>query len=112
MKVNEANLFRSWYWATQPRPEGGKFISFICLSGSNDYSFPASRDKINDIITKEYNILMKDIPKDDIVMRKEKLKDVYEWQETSVMVPSNKSVKLITTKLDNAKVQFLGLVST
>ncbi|KIM50324.1 hypothetical protein SCLCIDRAFT_34413 [Scleroderma citrinum Foug A] len=93
-KVNEANLFHSWYWATQPRPEG------------------ASRDKINDIITKEYNILMKDIPKDDIVTRKEKLKDVYEWQETSLMVPSNKSVKLIATKLDNAKVQFSGLAKS
>lgn len=26
-KINEANLFRSWYWATQPKPEGGKSFS-------------------------------------------------------------------------------------
>ncbi|KAI6039180.1 hypothetical protein EDC04DRAFT_2603416 [Pisolithus marmoratus] len=23
-KLNEANLFHSWYWATQPKPDGGK----------------------------------------------------------------------------------------
>ncbi|KIM60963.1 hypothetical protein SCLCIDRAFT_26285 [Scleroderma citrinum Foug A] len=45
-------------------------------------------------------------------MRKEKLKDVYEWQEMSLMVPSNKSVKSIATKLDNAKVQFSGLAES
>ena len=26
-KVNEANLFRSWYWATQSKPEGCKDLS-------------------------------------------------------------------------------------
>ena len=25
-KVNDANLFHSWYWATQPKPEGGKHL--------------------------------------------------------------------------------------
>jgi hypothetical protein len=28
-KVNEANLFHSWHWATQPRPERGKCASHI-----------------------------------------------------------------------------------
>ena len=26
-KINKANLFRSWYWATQPKPEGGMPLS-------------------------------------------------------------------------------------
>ena len=30
-KVNEANLFRSWYWATQPKPEGGKPLPSSCI---------------------------------------------------------------------------------
>ena len=25
-KVNDANLFHSWYWATQPKLEGGKHL--------------------------------------------------------------------------------------
>ncbi|KAI6137007.1 hypothetical protein F5141DRAFT_1059935 [Pisolithus sp. B1] len=47
MKLNEANLFHLWYWAMQLKPDGAK------------------RDAINDIITKEYNSLIKDIPKDE-----------------------------------------------
>ena len=30
-KVNEANLFCSWYWATQPKPEGGKPLPSPCI---------------------------------------------------------------------------------
>ncbi|KIM53375.1 hypothetical protein SCLCIDRAFT_31926 [Scleroderma citrinum Foug A] len=90
-KVNEANLFRLWYWATQPKPEG------------------ATRNEFNNIITKEYNDLMKDIPKDDITARREKLKDIYEWSKASLVIPSNKSVKSIAAKLENAKVQCSGL---
>ncbi|KAI6137519.1 hypothetical protein EDD17DRAFT_1517242 [Pisolithus thermaeus] len=47
-KLNDANLFCSWYWAMQPKPDG------------------AHRNAINNLITKEYNSLMKDIPKDDL----------------------------------------------
>ena len=54
---------------------------------------------------------MKDIPKDDMAARREKLKHVYEWSEAALVIPSNKSAKSITAKLENAKVQFLGLVS-
>ncbi|KIM60174.1 hypothetical protein SCLCIDRAFT_26820 [Scleroderma citrinum Foug A] len=93
-KVNDVNLFHSWYWVTQPKPEG------------------ASRNEFNDTITKEYNELMKDIPKDDVAVRRKKLKCVYEWQETSTVVPSNKSVKSIATRLENAKVQFSGLAES
>ena len=60
---------------------------------------------------KEYNNLMKDIPKDDVAARKEKLKHVYEWSEAASVMPSNKSAKSIAAKLENAKVQFSELVS-
>ncbi|KAI5984503.1 hypothetical protein EDD15DRAFT_2375147 [Pisolithus albus] len=90
-KLNEANLFRSWYWATQPKPEGAK------------------RDEINDIITKEYKSLIQDIPKDDTAARREKLKHVYEWSENSSAVPTSKSVKSIAARVQNAKTQFSGL---
>ena len=60
---------------------------------------------------KEYNNLMKDIPKEDISVRREKLKHIYQWSESSLVIPSNKSAKSIATKLENAKVQFSGLVS-
>ncbi|KAL4076556.1 hypothetical protein V8B97DRAFT_2021917 [Scleroderma yunnanense] len=70
------------------------------------------RDEFNDIIMKEYNDLMKDILKDDVARRREKLKHVYEWNETCLVAPSNKSVKLITAKLENAKVQFSGLAES
>ncbi|KAI6010483.1 hypothetical protein BKA83DRAFT_4132703 [Pisolithus microcarpus] len=90
-KLNEANLFRSWYWATQPKPDGAK------------------RDTINDIITKEYKSLIQDIPKDDTAARREKLKHVYEWSENSSTVPTSKSVKSITARVQNAKMQFSGL---
>ncbi|KIM56831.1 hypothetical protein SCLCIDRAFT_29259 [Scleroderma citrinum Foug A] len=93
-KVNDVNLFHSWYWVTQPKPEG------------------ASRNEFNNTITKEYNELMKDIPKDDVAARREKLKCVYEWQETSTVVPSNKSVKSIVTRLENVKVQFSDLAES
>ncbi|KAI6156648.1 hypothetical protein BKA82DRAFT_4345679 [Pisolithus tinctorius] len=47
-KLNEANLFRSWYWATQPKPDGGMHAlvtySFITF-------FPADRNMVNNIIT-------------------------------------------------------------
>ena len=54
---------------------------------------------------------MKDIPKEDMSVRREKLKHVYEWSESSLVIPSNKLAKSIAAKLENAKVQFLGLVS-
>ena len=73
-------------------------------------SAPATRNEFNNIITKEYNDLMKDIPKDDITVRREKLKDIYEWSKASSVIPSNKLVKSIAAKLENAKVQFSGLV--
>ncbi|KAI6010297.1 hypothetical protein BKA83DRAFT_4132797 [Pisolithus microcarpus] len=90
-KLNEANLFHSWYWATQPKPDGAK------------------RDTINDIITKEYKSLIQDIPKDDTAARREKLKHVYEWSENSSAVPTSKSVKSIAARVQNAKTQFSGL---
>ncbi|KAI6141009.1 hypothetical protein BKA82DRAFT_4018947 [Pisolithus tinctorius] len=79
MKLNKANLFCSWYWATQPKPDG------------------------------EYNQLMKDIPKDDTMARKEKLKAIYEWSKSSSAVPANKSVKSITVRVYNMKMQFSRL---
>ncbi|KAI5997846.1 hypothetical protein F5J12DRAFT_785061 [Pisolithus orientalis] len=85
-KLNEANLFCLWYWATQPKPDG-----------------------VNNIITVEYNQLMKDIPKDDTAARKEKLKAVYECSKSSSAVPTNKSVKSIAVRVHNAKMQFSRL---
>ncbi|KAI6149322.1 hypothetical protein BKA82DRAFT_4013944 [Pisolithus tinctorius] len=90
-KINEANLFHSWYWATQPKPDG------------------ADRNSINNLITKEYNTLMIGIPKDDFAARRERLKAVYEWSESSSAVPTNRSVKSIAARVDNAKTQFSGL---
>ncbi|KAI5994251.1 hypothetical protein F5J12DRAFT_785815 [Pisolithus orientalis] len=60
-KLNKANLFHSWYWATQPKPDG------------------TNQNTVNNIIMAEYNQLMKDIPKDDTAARKEKLQAIYEW---------------------------------
>ncbi|KAI6006264.1 hypothetical protein F5J12DRAFT_783037 [Pisolithus orientalis] len=60
-KINEANLFHSWYWATQPKQDG------------------ADQNSINNLIMKEYNTLMIGIPKDDFMARREKLKAIYEW---------------------------------
>ncbi|KIN95943.1 hypothetical protein M404DRAFT_33749 [Pisolithus tinctorius Marx 270] len=91
-KINEANLFHLWYWATQPKPDG------------------ANRNSINNLITKEYNTLMIGIPKDDFAARREKLKAVYEWSESSSAIPTNQSVKSIAARVDNAKTQFSGLV--
>ncbi|KAI6043767.1 hypothetical protein EDC04DRAFT_2599865 [Pisolithus marmoratus] len=91
MKLNEANLFCSWYWAMQPKPDGAK------------------RDAINNIITQKYNSLIKDILKDDTAARREKLKHIYEWSENSSVAPTNKSVKSIATRVQNAKTQFSGL---
>ncbi|KIK11940.1 hypothetical protein PISMIDRAFT_19116 [Pisolithus microcarpus 441] len=87
-KLNEANLFCSWYWTT---PEGAK------------------RDEINDIITKEYKSLIQDVLKDDTAARREKLKHVYEWSENSSAVPTSKPVKSIAARVQNAKTQFSGL---
>ncbi|KAI6142468.1 hypothetical protein BKA82DRAFT_28372 [Pisolithus tinctorius] len=105
-KLNEANLFRSWYWATQPKPDGSMHAlvtySFITF-------FPADQNMVNNIIMVEYNQLMKDIPKDDTIARKEKLKAIYEWSESSSAVPTNKSVKSIAVRVHNAKMQFSGL---
>ncbi|KAI6010669.1 hypothetical protein F5J12DRAFT_781686 [Pisolithus orientalis] len=84
--LNEANLFCSWYWATQLKPDG-----------------------VNNIIMVEYNQLMKDIPKDNTTARKEKLKAIYEWSEKSSAVPANKSVKSIAVRVHNMKMQFSGL---
>ncbi|KAI6099220.1 hypothetical protein EDD16DRAFT_1707885 [Pisolithus croceorrhizus] len=91
MKLNEANLFCSWYWAMQPKPDGAK------------------RDTINDIITKEYKSLIQDIPMDDTAARREKLKHVYKWSKNSSAVPTSKSVKSIAARVQNAKTQFSGL---
>ncbi|KIO03322.1 hypothetical protein M404DRAFT_145884 [Pisolithus tinctorius Marx 270] len=68
-----------------------------------------NRNMVNNIITAEYNQLMKDIPKDDTAARKEKLKAVYEWSESSSAVPANKSVKSIAVRVHNVKTQFSGL---
>ncbi|KAI6016319.1 hypothetical protein BKA83DRAFT_4497947 [Pisolithus microcarpus] len=90
-KVNEVNLFRSWYWATQPKPDG------------------VDRDAINSLITREYNSLMQDVPKEDLSTRQEKLRVVYKWSESSSAVPTNRSVKSMATRVENAKMQFSGL---
>ncbi|KIN96979.1 hypothetical protein M404DRAFT_32701 [Pisolithus tinctorius Marx 270] len=90
-KLNKANLFHLWYWATQPKPDG------------------ADRNVVNNIIMVEYNQLMKDIPKDDTAARKEKLQAIYEWSESSSAVPANKSVKSIAVRVHNAKTQFSRL---
>ncbi|KAI6117938.1 hypothetical protein F5141DRAFT_1061648 [Pisolithus sp. B1] len=90
-KINEANLFHSWYWAMQPKPAG------------------VNRDTLNNLITKEYNTLMQDIPKDDLATRREKLQAVYEWSESSSVLPANQSVKSITTRVNSTKMQFSGL---
>ncbi|KAI6011722.1 hypothetical protein BKA83DRAFT_4131595 [Pisolithus microcarpus] len=106
-KLNEANLFRSWYWATQPKPDGGAVA--LSYPSINPTSLPADRNAINNLITKEYNSLMKDVPKDDLAARREKLKLVYEWSENSSAVPTNRSVKSIAVRVANAKTQFSGL---
>ncbi|KAI6126516.1 hypothetical protein F5141DRAFT_1060265 [Pisolithus sp. B1] len=90
-KINEANLFCSWYWATQPKPAG------------------VNRDTLNNLITKEYNTLMQDIPKDDLAARREKLQAVYEWSESSSVIPANQSVKSIAARVNSTKTQFSGL---
>ncbi|KAI6154747.1 hypothetical protein BKA82DRAFT_23306, partial [Pisolithus tinctorius] len=91
-KINEANLFHSWYWAMQPKPDG------------------ADQNSINNLITKECNTLMIGIPKDDFAARREGLKAVYEWSESSSAIPTNQSVKSIAARVDNAKTEFAGLV--
>ncbi|KAI6146796.1 hypothetical protein BKA82DRAFT_4356307 [Pisolithus tinctorius] len=53
--------------------------------------------------------LMIGIPKDDFVARREKLKAIYEWSESSSAIPTNRSVKSIAARVDNAKTQFSGL---
>ncbi|KAI6143420.1 hypothetical protein BKA82DRAFT_4359995 [Pisolithus tinctorius] len=58
---------------------------------------------------KEYNTLMIGIPKDDFVARRERLKAVYEWSESSSAILTNRSVKSIAARVDNAKTQFSGL---
>ncbi|KAI6102928.1 hypothetical protein F5141DRAFT_1065513 [Pisolithus sp. B1] len=90
-KINEVNLFHSWYWAMQPKPAG------------------VNRDTLNNLITKEYNTLMQDIPKDDLATRREKLQAVYEWSESSSVIPANRSVKSITARVNSAKTEFSGL---
>ncbi|KAI6009907.1 hypothetical protein BKA83DRAFT_4133139 [Pisolithus microcarpus] len=82
-KVNEANLFHSWYWAMQPKPDG------------------VDRDAINSLITREYNSLMQDVPKEDLSTRQEKLQVVYKWSESSSAS--------IAARVENAKMQFSGL---
>ncbi|KAI6144679.1 hypothetical protein BKA82DRAFT_26761 [Pisolithus tinctorius] len=89
-KINEANLFCSWYWAMQPKPDGG--MAFLPLTST------------------EYNTLMIGIPKDDFAARRERLKAVYEWSESSSAILTNRSVKSIAARVDNAKTQFSGLV--
>ncbi|KAI6037735.1 hypothetical protein EDC04DRAFT_2604520 [Pisolithus marmoratus] len=91
-KLNDANLFHLWYWAMQPKLDG------------------TDRNAVNNLITKEYSPLMKDIPKDDLMARREKLKDVYEWSKSSSVLPANQSIKSIAARVDNVKTQFSGLV--
>ncbi|KAI6008933.1 hypothetical protein F5J12DRAFT_892080 [Pisolithus orientalis] len=90
-KINEANLFHLRYWAMQPKPDG------------------ANQNSINNLIMKEYNTLMIGIPKDDFAARREKLKAIYEWSESSSAILTNQSVKSIAARVDNAKTQFSGL---
>ncbi|KAI6098774.1 hypothetical protein EDD16DRAFT_1516580 [Pisolithus croceorrhizus] len=106
-KLNEANLFCSWYWAMQPKPDGG--VVALSYPSINPTSLPADRNAINNLITKEYNSLMKDVPKDDLAVRREKLKLIYEWSENSSAIPTNQSVKSIAVRVANAKTQFSGL---
>ncbi|KAI6134846.1 hypothetical protein EDD17DRAFT_1517514 [Pisolithus thermaeus] len=68
-----------------------------------------NRDTLNNLITKEYNTLMQDIPKDDLTTRREKLQAVYEWSESSSVIPANRSVKSIAARVNSAKTQFSGL---
>ncbi|KAI6136022.1 hypothetical protein F5141DRAFT_1208413 [Pisolithus sp. B1] len=72
-------------------------------------SISVNRDTLNNLITKEYNTLMQDIPKDDLAMRREKLQAVYEWSESSSVIPANRSVKSIAARVNSAKTQFSGL---
>ncbi|KAI6104217.1 hypothetical protein F5141DRAFT_1216757 [Pisolithus sp. B1] len=75
-KINKVNLFHSWYWATQPKPAGS--MAFLSYHFSDLLSISVNRDTLNNLITKEYNALMQDIPKDDLAARREKLQAVYE----------------------------------
>ncbi|KIJ12704.1 hypothetical protein PAXINDRAFT_14465 [Paxillus involutus ATCC 200175] len=69
-----------------------------------------SRDKFNEIITNKYHLLMQDIPKDDLAARRDKMKDIYEWTENDTTTAStNRTVKLVASRVDFAKTQFLGL---
>ncbi|KAF9233088.1 hypothetical protein BU15DRAFT_66895 [Melanogaster broomeanus] len=91
-KVNDANLFRSWYWATKERASG------------------VGRNEFNDVITSEYHLLMQGIPKDDIAARRDKMKDIYKWSETNATTAStNRTVKSVASRVDSAKTQFSGL---
>ena len=94
-----------------PNLRGVSLFPAIYLSRVNIQSTSATRNEFNNIITKEYNDLMKDVPKDNMTARRDKLKHVYEWSKAFSVIPSNKSVKSIAAKLENAKVQFSGLVS-
>ena len=94
-----------------PNLRGVSLFPVMYLSRVNIQSTSATRNEFNNIIMKEYNDLMKDVPKDDMTARRDKLKHVYEWSKASLVIPSNKSVKSIATKLENTKVQFSGLVS-
>ncbi|KAI6017927.1 hypothetical protein EDC04DRAFT_2607925 [Pisolithus marmoratus] len=75
----------------------------------NEANLFYSWDAINNIIMQEYNSLIKDILQDDTVVRREKLKHVYKWSENSSVTPANKSVKSITTRVQNTKTQFSRL---
>ncbi|KAI6132339.1 hypothetical protein EV401DRAFT_1883759 [Pisolithus croceorrhizus] len=75
-KINEVHLFHSWYWATQPKPAGS--MAFLSYHFSDLLSISVNRDTLNNLITKEYNALMQDIPKDDPAVRREKLQAVYD----------------------------------
>ncbi|KAI5995784.1 hypothetical protein F5J12DRAFT_785553 [Pisolithus orientalis] len=87
-----------------PQQEGGPIYTRLQKKDKAD------QNSINNLITKEYNTLMIGIPKDDFAARREKLKAVYEWSESSSTVPTNQSVKSIAARVDNAKTQFSGLV--
>ncbi|KAI6030654.1 hypothetical protein F5J12DRAFT_779752 [Pisolithus orientalis] len=82
MKLNEANLFHSC------QPKHGQ-----------QYHYGRVQPIMKDI----------DIPKDDTAARKEKLKAIYEWSESSSAVPANKSVKSIAVRVHNVKTQFSRL---
>ncbi|KAF8834998.1 hypothetical protein BDN67DRAFT_984919 [Paxillus ammoniavirescens] len=72
----------------------------------------ASRDEFNVIITNKYCLLMQEIPKDNLAVRRNKMKEIYKWTENNTTTAStNQTVKLVASRVDSVKTQFLGLAS-